>query len=75
MIDYFSFTSFTLKVAEMFDTVIFDFPAGINVPLYSCLPKGALFLTVAVPDPVSVRDAGAVSEALAEVNISAKTAL
>ncbi len=72
MIDYFSFTSFTLKVAEMFDTVIFDFPAGINVPLYSCLPKGALFLTVAVPDPVSVRDAGAVSEALAEVNISAR---
>lgn len=72
MIDYFSFSAFTLKVAEMFDTVIFDFPAGINVPLYSCLPKDTLFLTVTVPDPVSVRDAGAVSDALAEAGIKAR---
>ena len=72
MLDYFSFTNFALKVQEMFDIVIFDFPAGINISLYSCLPKNAQFLTVAVPDPVSVRDAGAVSDALAEAGITAR---
>lgn len=71
-IDYFSFSTFALKVKEMFDIVIFDFPAGINTALYSCLPKDTLFLTVAVPDPISVRDAGAVSEALGEVGITAR---
>lgn len=58
------FTKFALAVSEMFDIVIFDFPAGINTPIYKCLPESTLFLTVAVPDPVSVRDAGAVSESL-----------
>ncbi len=72
MLDYFIFSSFASKVCEMFDIVIFDFPAGINTPLYSCLPKETTFLTVAVPDPVSVRDAGAVSDALREVGITAR---
>lgn len=72
MLDYFSFSTFASKVRDMFDIVIFDFPAGINTALYSCLPKDTLFLTVAVPDPVSVRDAGAVSEALAEAGIGAR---
>lgn len=43
--------------AALYDTVIFDFPAGMDFSLYGCLPKETLFLTVAVPDPVSVRDA------------------
>jgi septum site-determining protein MinD len=72
MIDYFSLSTLALNVSEMFDTVIFDFPAGINIALYSCLPKGTLFLTVAVPDPVSVRDARAVSDALESANIPAR---
>lgn len=72
MLDYFSFTTFVLKVRELFDIVIFDFPAGINIPLYSCLPKDTQFLTVAVPDPVSVRDAGAVSDALTNAGINSR---
>ena len=72
LIDYFAFSNLAKAVSEMYDTVIFDFPAGINVPLYSCLPKETLFLTVAVPDPVSVRDAGAMSEALSQAGINAR---
>lgn len=72
MIDAFSFTCFAKTVQEMFDTVIFDFPAGINLSLYSCLPKDALFLTVAVPDPVSIRDAAAISAGLSEMSLKAR---
>ncbi len=72
MVDYFAFSSFVNKVSEMFDTVIFDFPAGINPPLYSCLPKDALFLTVAVPDPISVRDAGTIGKVLSEAGIASR---
>ncbi len=72
LIDLSAFKSFALKVQDMFDVVIFDFPAGINTPLYSCLPKDTQFLTIAVPDPISVRDAGAVSEALNEADLSAR---
>lgn len=68
MIDAFSFTAFAKRAAEEFDVVIFDFPAGMDFSLYTCLPKSALFLTVAVPDPVSVRDAAAVSRRLTEIN-------
>lgn len=64
MIDPFSFTRFAKEIAEKFDTVIFDFPAGMDFTLYPCLPAGALYLTVATPDPVSVRDAAAVSDQL-----------
>lgn len=71
MIDAFSFTNFAKSVKEMFDIVIFDFPAGANLSLYSCL-EDALFLTVAVPDPVSVRDAAAISAGLAEMSLSAR---
>ena len=40
----------------------------MDFSLYTCLPDGTLFLTVAVPDPVSVRDAAAVSERLSEIS-------
>lgn len=72
-IDNASFTEFVNKVRDLFDVVIFDFPAGIDFSLYTCLPKDALFLTVAVFDPVSIRDAAAVGERLN--NISCKTRL
>lgn len=64
MIDAFAFSSFVSKVSTMYDIVIFDFPAGIDFSLYTCLPKDSLFLTVAFPDPVTVRDAAAVSAKL-----------
>ncbi len=61
------FSEFSKRIASMFDTVIFDFPAGIDIPLYKALPKDTFFLTIAVPDPVSIRDAAAVgNELLAE---------
>lgn len=71
-IDAFSFAKFANEARELFDTVIFDFPAGIDISLYSCLPKDALFLTVAVPDPVSIRDASAIANGLAKADLSAR---
>lgn len=65
------FSSLSEKLSQSFDIVIFDFPAGINIPLYSALPENSLFLTVAVPDPVSVRDAGTLSDVLYEANLNA----
>ena len=44
----------------------------MDFSLYTCLPEGALFLTVAVPDPVSVRDAAAVSDKLSELSCSSR---
>lgn len=64
MIDIFSFTQFVTEAVNLFDRVIFDFPAGIDLRLYSSLPNDSLFITVAVPDPVSIRDAAAISAEL-----------
>lgn len=63
-IDDFNFANFANKVNEIYDVVIFDFPAGIHTALYTCLPKDTTFLTVAVPDPVSIRDAAAIGNQL-----------
>ncbi len=71
-IDAYSLAIFAKEAAQEFDIVIFDFPAGINIALYSALEKSSLFLTVAVPDPISIRDAGAVASELAKADISAR---
>lgn len=63
-IDRESFARFAKTASIVYDVVIFDFPAGLDFSLYTALPKSTLFLTVATPDPVSVRDAAAVSERL-----------
>ena len=72
LIDAFSFANFAKTASQKFEVVIFDFPAGIDMELYSCLPEETLFITVAVPDAVSIRDAAAVSRELAERNLKAK---
>ena len=72
MIDVFSFARFVKEAAGIFDRVIFDFPAGIDLRLYKSLPKDALFLTVAVPDPVSLRDAAAISTELDKASLDAR---
>ena len=72
MIDAYAFTKFVGEVVTKYDIVIFDFPAGIDFSLYNCLPKGALFLTVAAPDPVTVRDAATVSRMLAEIDCNSR---
>lgn len=66
MIDPFAFTKFVNTVKDLYDIIIFDFPAGIDFSLYTCLPKETLFITVAFPDPVTVRDASVVSRKLYE---------
>ena len=55
---------FALKVKQLFDIVIFDFPAGMDFSLYRAIGEDALFLAVCNPDPVSVRDAAVVCAAL-----------
>lgn len=72
LIDSFSFTRFVNEVEKLYDTVIFDFPAGIDFTLYSCLPKESLFLAVAFPDPITVRDAGVVSKKLFEIGCQSR---
>lgn len=72
MIDAFAFTTFVNTVKDLYDIVIFDFPAGIDFSLYTCLPKETLFITVAFPDPVTVRDASVVSRKLYELGFGAR---
>ncbi len=67
-----AFTSFVDTVKEMYDVVIFDFPAGIDIPIYKCLPADTQFLTIAVPDPISVRDASAIGYELSQNSINSR---
>lgn len=71
-IDTFTFTAFAAEASKLYDTVIFDFPAGMDFTLYPALPPDTLFLTVASPDPVSVRDASAVSMRLGRLSLSSR---
>lgn len=71
-IDRESFTRFAKTAGLVYDAVIFDFPAGLDFSLYTALPKKTLFLTVAVPDPVSIRDAAAVSGRLYSAGLSSR---
>lgn len=66
LIDAFSLANFANHVKNLYDIIIFDFPAGIDFSLYTSLPKETMFLTVASPDSVTVRDAAVVSGLLAE---------
>ncbi len=66
LIDAFSLANFVNSVKDLYDIIVFDFPAGIDFSLYTSLPKETLFLTVAFPDSVTVRDAAVVSGLLAE---------
>lgn len=62
-----SLGGFVEKLSAEFDVVILDFPAGIQNEIYSVLPDKTQFLTVAVPDNISIRDAAAVNKALKEL--------
>ena len=72
LVDAFELAKLAERVKDMFDTVIFDFPAGIDFTFYGSLPNGTLYITVAVPDPVSVRDAAAVSMRLTEMELASR---
>ncbi len=58
---------FIEMLSKDFEVVILDFPAGIQSEIYSVLPDKTQFLTVAVPDNISIRDAAAVNGALKEL--------
>ncbi len=65
-------TAFCENAAKHFDIIIFDFPAGVDFTLYSALPQNSVFLGVATPDPVSVRDAAVVSGKLEQKNLKSR---
>lgn len=71
-IDAFGLSKLASELATDYDTVIFDFPAGVDFTFYSCLPKETLYITVCVPDPVSVRDASEVSARLASMGLDSR---
>lgn len=71
-IDPFAFSQFVEKIVPFYDNVIFDFPAGIDFSLYTCLPKEALFIAVAFPDPITIRDASVVSQKLSEIGVASR---
>lgn len=72
MLDAFELSKLASRLAMEYDTVIFDFPAGIDFTYYQSLPEDTLYITVAVPDPVSVRDAAAVSNRLYGMGLNAR---
>lgn len=67
--------NFTSQVKTLYDIIIFDFPAGIDFTLYKSLPRDTLFLTVALPDPVSIRDAAVVSRKLGDLKVESRLIL
>lgn len=74
-IDADKFKNLAVKLKARYDIVIFDFPAGIDFTLYNHLPQETLFLTVAFPDPVTLRDASVVSQKLDEIGAKSKLIL
>ncbi len=72
MIDAYLFANFVANVKDLYDIIIIDFPAGIDFSLYETLPKDCLFLTVAFPDAVTVRDAATVSNLLSEMGLNSR---
>ena len=72
MIDEEKLSEISNILANEFDVVIFDFPAGIDFKFYSLLPKETLFITVATPDPISIRDASAVSLRLGDMDLKSR---
>lgn len=72
MLDAYLLASFVANVKDLYDVIIFDFPAGIDFSLYETLPKDSLFLTVAFPDAVTVRDAATVSQLLSKMGLNSR---
>ena len=67
MINEDDFGALVRKLADEFDAVFVDFPAGIDMRLYKQLPDSTQFITVTGPDPVSIRDAGFIADSLCNI--------
>ena len=66
------FKSFVRRADEIFDVVIFDFPAGLDFSLYSLMPAKTRFLCVATAEPVCVRASSAVGLRLEELGLNSR---
>ena len=67
MIDEEAFGSLIKRLANEFDAVFVDFPAGIDMRLYKQMPDTTRFITVTGPDPVSIRDASFIADSLYKI--------
>jgi septum site-determining protein MinD len=64
LMDEEAFGELIKRLANEFDAVFVDFPAGIDMRLYKQMPDTTRFITVTGPDPVSIRDAGFMASSL-----------
>lgn len=60
---------FAKNVLELYDFVIFDFPAGAVDELYTALPRYSEALVVSGADAVSLRDAAIMGSDLTDLNL------
>ena len=67
MIDEEAFGALIKRLANEFDAVFVDFPAGIDMRLYKQMPDTTRFITVTGPDPVSIRDASFIADSLYKI--------
>ncbi len=67
-----AFKAFVKKAEDLYDAVIFDFPAGLDFSLYSEMPPKTLFLCIATPDPICVRASSAVGRGLEEKGLRSR---
>ncbi len=63
-ISYTTLKAFAKKVKKLYDVVIFDFPAGIDLSFYPALGKDTQIIAVCNMDPVSIRDASIINRDL-----------
>ena len=66
------FKTFVKRADEIFDVIVFDFPAGLDFSLYSLMPAKTQFLCVATPDPVCLRASSAVGLRLEEMGLNSR---
>lgn len=56
-IDSEKFSEFISTTKDLYDYIVLDFPAGIDLANYKNLPSDTVFITICTPDPISIRDA------------------
>ncbi len=56
-IDSEKFSQFISNTKDLYDYIVLDFPAGIDLANYKNLPNDTVFITICTPDPISIRDA------------------
>lgn len=65
-IDCEKFNQFINDTKDLYDYIVLDFPAGIDLSNYKNLPSDTVFITVCTPDAVSIRDASFMANKISE---------